>query len=127
MSDLCGCKSRCGDDGDTDGPGTCKGLPMPAPSPLVQVVLIPRRAPKEETVPEPRYQRRARRLREIREERDTALGRVADLERIEKAARKLDEALSEEYSRFDSDGIYERYFRYRGEEELAALLRKGDR
>lgn len=38
----CGCASRCGDDGDIDGPGTCKGLPsMPEP-PLVELVLVPR-------------------------------------------------------------------------------------
>lgn len=23
----CGCSATCGDDGDIDGPGTCKGLP----------------------------------------------------------------------------------------------------
>lgn len=36
---FCGCRSRCGDDGDTDGPGTCKGLPRPPKEPLVEVVL----------------------------------------------------------------------------------------
>lgn len=39
---LCGCASRCGDDGDTDGPGTCKGLPQPPRAPLVEIVLVPR-------------------------------------------------------------------------------------
>lgn len=38
---LCGCRSRCGDDGDTEGPGTCKGLPDPPKPPLVEVVLHP--------------------------------------------------------------------------------------
>lgn len=41
---ACGCHEKCGDDGDIDGPGTCKGLPgMPEP-PLVEIVLVPRRA-----------------------------------------------------------------------------------
>jgi hypothetical protein len=42
MSGLCGCHVHCGDDGDINGPGVCKGLsPIPTP-PLVQVVLVPR-------------------------------------------------------------------------------------
>lgn len=40
--DPCGCSVRCGDDGDTEGPGVCKGLPrMPEP-PLMEIVLVPR-------------------------------------------------------------------------------------
>jgi hypothetical protein len=38
---LCGCLIRCGDDGDTDGPGVCKGLPA-LRKPLVEIVLVPR-------------------------------------------------------------------------------------
>lgn len=39
----CRCRDKCGDDGDVDGPGMCKGLPrMPEP-PLVEIVLVPRR------------------------------------------------------------------------------------
>jgi hypothetical protein len=38
----CGCAERCGDDGDTDGPGVCKGLPLPPKPPLVEIVLVPR-------------------------------------------------------------------------------------
>lgn len=40
----CGCSSRCGDDGDYDGPGTCKGLPEMPKEPLVEVILVPRSA-----------------------------------------------------------------------------------
>lgn len=40
---LCGCVTTCGDDGDIDGPGTCKGLPLPPLDPLVKVVMVPRR------------------------------------------------------------------------------------
>lgn len=29
---ICGCVSRCGDDGDGDGPGVCAGLPLPQPT-----------------------------------------------------------------------------------------------
>lgn len=43
VSRLCGCQSECGDDGDIDGPGTCKGLPAPPREPLVKLVLIDRR------------------------------------------------------------------------------------
>lgn len=39
---LCGCERTCGDDGDVDGPGTCKGLPAPRPTPLVEIVLVDR-------------------------------------------------------------------------------------
>lgn len=28
LVDPCGCSTRCGDDGDTEGPGVCKGLPL---------------------------------------------------------------------------------------------------
>jgi hypothetical protein len=44
MSDQrkCGCVKTCGDDGDVDGPGVCKGLPMPPKPPLVEVVLVRR-------------------------------------------------------------------------------------
>lgn len=38
----CGCDKVCGDDGDADGPGTCKGLPTPRREPLVEIVLVPR-------------------------------------------------------------------------------------
>jgi len=38
----CACREKCGDDGDTEGPGICKGLPMPPRVPLVEVVLIRR-------------------------------------------------------------------------------------
>lgn len=38
----CGCKARCGDDGDIDGPGTCKGLALPPRKPLVEIILVPR-------------------------------------------------------------------------------------
>jgi hypothetical protein len=37
---VCGCVRRCGDDGDIDGPGTCKGLPLPPQPPPVEVVLL---------------------------------------------------------------------------------------
>jgi hypothetical protein len=36
---CCGCESRCGDDGDIDGPGTCKGLPRRPGPPLLEIVL----------------------------------------------------------------------------------------
>jgi hypothetical protein len=48
----CGCASYCGDDGDTEGPGVCKGLPRPPAPPLVEVILVPRSAalsPSEDT------------------------------------------------------------------------------
>lgn len=38
----CCCARVCGDDGDVDGPGTCKGLPAPPLAPLIEVVLVPR-------------------------------------------------------------------------------------
>ena len=38
---LCGCKLTCGDDGDIDGPGVCKSLPV-CRQPLVEVVLVHR-------------------------------------------------------------------------------------
>lgn len=44
---LCGCVESCGDDGDIDGPGTCKGLPAHRP-PLLEVVLVPRHSPDVE-------------------------------------------------------------------------------
>jgi hypothetical protein len=40
---ACGCTTHCGDDGDVDGPGTCKGLPIEK-RPLVKVVLMHRDA-----------------------------------------------------------------------------------
>lgn len=41
-SPRCGCSETCGDDGDIDGPGTCKGLPRAPEPPLVEVVMVPR-------------------------------------------------------------------------------------
>ena len=41
--ELCGCAVHCGDDGDIDGPGTCKGLPSEPKPPLVEIVLVPKR------------------------------------------------------------------------------------
>lgn len=38
----CGCSRFCGDDGDVDGPGICKGLNRPPDPPLVEIVLVPR-------------------------------------------------------------------------------------
>lgn len=38
----CGCRETCGDDGDMDGLGTCKGLPRAPEPPLVEVVLVHR-------------------------------------------------------------------------------------
>jgi hypothetical protein len=38
----CACKSWCGDDGDVDGPGVCKGLPRQPEPPLIEIVLVPR-------------------------------------------------------------------------------------
>jgi hypothetical protein len=43
MSALCKCRVHCGDDGDSEGPGTCKGLPLAKKPPLVEIVLVPRR------------------------------------------------------------------------------------
>lgn len=43
----CGCKTYCGDDGDIDGPGVCKGLPVER-KPLVEIVLVPRRRDAEQ-------------------------------------------------------------------------------
>lgn len=40
--DPCGCAQLCGGDGDSEGPGTCKGLPRPPEPPLVEIVLVPR-------------------------------------------------------------------------------------
>lgn len=37
----CGCHEWCGDDGDVDGPGVCRGLP-PERKPLVQIVMVPK-------------------------------------------------------------------------------------
>lgn len=37
-ADPCGCRRTCGDDGDIDGPGTCKGLP-PTREPSVEFVV----------------------------------------------------------------------------------------
>lgn len=57
MTKLCRCQTECMDDGGegADGPGTCKGLPMPPRPPLVEVVLVPRWpalvAGREETTP----------------------------------------------------------------------------
>lgn len=39
--DPCGCQEKCGDDGDVDGPGVCKGLPIEK-KPLVEIVVVPR-------------------------------------------------------------------------------------
>ena len=41
MSERCGCAVTCGDDGDVDGPGVCKGLPVKR-EPLVEIVLVHR-------------------------------------------------------------------------------------
>jgi hypothetical protein len=38
----CGCDVECDDDGDTEGPGVCRGLPLPKKPPLVEVVLVRR-------------------------------------------------------------------------------------
>jgi hypothetical protein len=48
---LCACRSRCGDDGDTEGPGVCKGLPRPPRAPLIEIVLVPRAAVRQEKPP----------------------------------------------------------------------------
>jgi hypothetical protein len=40
--DPCGCSVLCGDDGDIDGPGTCRGLP-PMPEPPSVVLTTVRR------------------------------------------------------------------------------------
>jgi len=37
----CQCEHECGE-GDPEGPGVCKGLPMPVPAPLVEIVLVHR-------------------------------------------------------------------------------------
>ncbi len=37
----CDCQSLCGDDGDIDGPGVCKGLPIEK-KPLVEIVMVPK-------------------------------------------------------------------------------------
>ncbi len=42
FSAPCGCREKCGDDGDTEGPGTCKGLSrMPEP-PLIEFYVVHR-------------------------------------------------------------------------------------
>jgi hypothetical protein len=39
---FCGCVTHCGDDdGDIDGPGTCKALPIKR-EPLIEIVMVPR-------------------------------------------------------------------------------------
>lgn len=38
----CRCVRYCGDDGDTEGPGTCKQLPHRPRPPLVEIVLVHR-------------------------------------------------------------------------------------
>lgn len=38
---ACGCSEKCGDDGDVDGPGVCKGLPVEK-KPLVEIVMVPK-------------------------------------------------------------------------------------
>jgi hypothetical protein len=43
----CGCARLCGDDGDIDGPGVCKGLPYPPEPPLVEIVVVRRVASSE--------------------------------------------------------------------------------
>lgn len=40
----CGCEWNCGDDGDIDGHGICKGLPPIHVAPLVEIILVPRDA-----------------------------------------------------------------------------------
>lgn len=40
----CDCRDRCGDDGNNEGDGVCKGLPAPPREPLVEVVMVPRRS-----------------------------------------------------------------------------------
>jgi hypothetical protein len=39
----CACVATCGDDGDIDGDGTCKGLPI-VREPLVEIVVVRRDA-----------------------------------------------------------------------------------
>jgi hypothetical protein len=39
---TCGCESRCGDDGDVDGPGICKRLPRMSDAALLEIVLVPK-------------------------------------------------------------------------------------
>lgn len=38
----CRCLHHCGDDGDTDGPGICKGLPIPPRPPLLEIRVVHR-------------------------------------------------------------------------------------
>jgi hypothetical protein len=38
----CGCDRYCGDDGDTEGPGVCKGLPRQPQPPLVKFFVVHR-------------------------------------------------------------------------------------
>lgn len=44
---ACNCAMRCGDDGDAEGPGVCKGLPRQPEPPLVTIVMVPRARPGE--------------------------------------------------------------------------------
>lgn len=37
---FCKCKTFCGDDGDTDGPGVCRLLPIRPIAPIVEIVLV---------------------------------------------------------------------------------------
>lgn len=48
MFEKCKCQHICGDDGDIDGPGICKGLPPPPLEPVVKVVLVHRDARRYE-------------------------------------------------------------------------------
>lgn len=40
-TESCNCSKSCGDDGDIDGPGTCRGLPIKR-EPLVEIILVPK-------------------------------------------------------------------------------------
>lgn len=40
--DTCGCEEFCGDDGDIDAPGICRGLARKLEPPLIEFVVIHR-------------------------------------------------------------------------------------
>ncbi len=42
MMKKCACIIYCGDDGDHEGDGICKNLPLPPKPPLVEIVLVHR-------------------------------------------------------------------------------------
>lgn len=42
LEEACNCVSYCGDDGDIDGPGTCKDLPCEPRNPGIEIVLVRR-------------------------------------------------------------------------------------